>query len=282
MTLLTSLRQRIRAARTRRTFWNRIEQEKRALEALEFHPKVLARATCMIVVSTGRTGTTWLANTLASDARALVHHEPIRREQLAWAAAFNDPDAAAGYTEFRLRYIQRDIQSHPGRIYVECNGALRRHGKDIKSRCPNVYLPLIIRDGRDIVASVMQRPSLTEADPVLRSVASGNSVLGRRWSSLDKFQKICLLWRVENEYALQYADKVVRFEDMMSDYQAFHDCFCQPTGIHVDAGLWSSRSRVKDDANCSTRRYGWAEWNGEQRGFFRAECGALMTSFGYW
>jgi hypothetical protein len=279
--MLATLLHRVRATALRRAFWRDIATDAKALKQVFPDLTAIRDSSFTLVVSTGRTGTTWLAKALAHDSCAVSRHEPIPREQFAWAAALNESSSANAYADYRVRYIRRALDLQAAKVYVECNGALRRHGFEIKERCPRAYLPMIIRDGRDIVNSVMQRASLTEADPIYWSVRQRNNALGRPWSSLSKFQKACLIWRFDNEHMLEYADSIMRFEDMISSFEVFRDTLCRPLGLEIDREHWASRSRVVENANQSPRLRGWDHWTTEERDFFRDECGSLMSRFGY-
>lgn len=269
-----------RAMGAYRAFWKRIEQDRVALDRQFRDASFPPSQRLMIVVSTGRTGTQWLANTLNLAADGVAVHASIKAEQFAWVRAFNNETTTAHYCDFRVKYLKRAALMSSGRAYIECNSALRRHVQVLRARVPTLYIPHIIRDGRDSINSVMHRKSLTSQDPIAWCVRSNLCRDGRCWRAMDKFQRACWIWRIDNEYLTRFADRTIRFEQMITDFDLFHHVFCEPHGIELSASSWGARLGLRENLNKRKTLTGWHEWTVSQRRFFEQECGALMSQFG--
>ncbi len=236
----------------------------------------------MLIVSTGRTGTTWLAKLRSTIPGVAAAHEPIKHEQFAWAKAFSDVGTARSYAEFRMRYIRAEYLRLGCSVYVEANGALRRHVQALKQIDPSIYIPHVVRDGRDIVSSIMNRPSITVADPFHHFYDDSLcNFLGGEVPPQSKFEKVCWLWRIENEFMAEHCDHTVRFEDMMTDYTVFSKAFCEPIGVALSYDRWSRSLRKVENATKVVAFPGWEGWSDEHKKYFLDCCGDAMRKFGY-
>lgn len=258
-------------------FWRNVERMSKVLPPLDSS----RIGTVMIIVSTGRTGTTWLAKLLATIPGVLATHEPVRHEQFAWAKAFSDVGAARRYAEFRMRYIRAEYLRLGCSVYVEANGALRRHVQALKQIDPSLYIPHVVRDGRDLVTSVMNRPSITVADPYYHFHDITGEFVGGAVSPQTKFEKACWLWKIENEFMAEHCDYTVRFEDMMTDYGVFCKAFCEPIGVTLSYDRWSKSLRKVENATRDVAFPGWEGWSDEHKRYFLDCCGDAMRKFGY-
>jgi hypothetical protein len=150
----------------------RIKTHKLYYQFIRFLPypkqKVLATLNSkdiFILVSTGRTGTTLFANMLNSIQGCCVEHEPVPNEQFFHRKCFEDPDSSDKYVkDFRLKEIYFRIKNMPVSRYGEVNGALRRNIKEIKETLPGTRIVHIVRDGRGVVSSILNRDTLTNKD----------------------------------------------------------------------------------------------------------------------
>lgn len=269
----------IKSIRMRKVFWHNIKKDYSFLE--NTHKNRIHSTPVMLIVSTGRTGTTWLANTLSSIDNVVARHEPIPNEQFAWSAAFNDASSALWYAKYRVLYIEREIYNSSANVYIEANGAIRRHIQALKTLAPEIYIPHVIRDGRAVVTSIMNRNSITEKDPYFWAVDKKRCLGQKCWGEMNKFEIACSLWKIENEYMLKNADHTVRFEDMITDYSSFSDAFCNPVGIKISYDEWYERTRFADNKNKKKTFPGWGGWSKDQKQFFLECCGEMMERFDY-
>lgn len=237
------------------------------------------------IVSTGRTGTKWLASVLNYSDKALVEHEPIPTESWAHKEAVRDLNAAARYIkEFRRKEIYLRVAGRRSSIetYGEVNGTLRRHIEPILEYIPGVVLLHLVRDGRDVVRSIVSRRTYSGNHPVYHDFQPPIvDEYSERWNELSEFEKVCWLWQWENRYMRQHIDQCARFEDILSSYTLFRKQILEPLGLEAEETIW--QAAVQRPKNI-TREYTigpWEDWTPEQREQFICICGEEMQEYGY-
>jgi len=242
----------------------------------------LGKTRICIIVSTGRTGTAWIAKLINSSLGVHAVHEPIMHEQIAHAEALSRPESIEKYANFRIRYINAQCAKGSWDVYVEVNGALRRHVHAIKNICPQIYMPHVIRDGRDVVSSIMNRPkSLTIRDPCYFFVNGHVADIDNQWSKLSKFEKACCLWNSDNEYMSKYCDATIKFEEMLSDYDKFVEILCDPIGILIERDKWKKSLNQIENSNKKITFPKWEHWSSKEKSAFFEICGKTMEKYGY-
>ena len=237
------------------------------------------------VVSTGRTGTKWIAEVLNLNKDALVEHEPIPVETWAYKAAVGNLIVAEKYIrKFRLKEIYlRVARQHPDlKIYGEVNGMLRRHIESILKHIPEVKLIHLVRDGRDVVRSIMSRRTYSGKHPVFYDFQPPKiDEYSGRWNDLSEFEKVCWIWQWENKYMREHIDLYARFEDIISSYALFRNQILEPLSLELEETVW--QATVQRPKNV-TKRYGlgkWEDWTIEQKEQFIHICGKEMQEYGY-
>lgn len=247
--------------------------------------KLLNEKEFFLLTSTGRTGTTLFANMLNSVDDYYVEHEPVLSEQYYHKLAMEDPAASFKYIEeFRLKETCLRIRRQENcRRYGEVNGALRRHLEAINLFVPNCKMVHVIRDGREVVSSILNRTTLTAQDKIYGELMPHESVIDRqRWKAMSRFQKIVAIWNFENSYMSQHCDFTVRFEDLISQYEYAKTKLFEPLAIPVDFRTWQRfvgekvNSRKKNED-----KFSYLNWGEDQKRFFWEECGEQMQAHGY-
>lgn len=131
------------------------------------------------ILALGRSGTTFLAKLLHQIPNTVVFHEPVQEDFKAYREAFNNPLAAKWYIHtFRKKEIYlRMRENHHVKSYGEVNSALRRHVEALKRAFPQATFIHLVRDGRDVVRSMMSRRTMQLDDPHTRGVMPHNQTL---------------------------------------------------------------------------------------------------------
>jgi hypothetical protein len=239
----------------------------------QYHP--------FLILSTGRTGTRWLANLLNQIPGACIMHEPMPYERYAHAQAFMYPETAKKYlTEFRLLEIALRCRSQNPVIYGEVNGNLRRHAAAFKELIPDIQIIHLVRAGHEVVRSMMSRTTFTAKDD-RNLIPPAVAIAPQIWAEMSRFEKICWLWSYENSYLRHHADVSVKFEDIISDYSLFKAQILTPLGLSLDQPVW--QKAVQHPQN-QTKEYAlgsWEEWTPEQRQQFIRICSQEMAANGY-
>lgn len=236
-----------------------------------------------IITSTGRTGTTLFSQILNSIPGNYVVHEPIPCEQFYHVQALMYPDVAKEYLKkFRLREMAYRIRQERCLRYGEVNGALRRHIVALKEVSPFFKIIHIIRDGRDVVTSILNRNSMTVRDKIcFRMIPPQKDISPDEWFSMKRFQKICWMWAYENNFMRENSDLSIRFEDLISKYDYFKNKLLRPLEMDINYKIWKQFTERNVNATQGKKMYAYATWANNEKEFFWNTCGKEMEVFQY-
>lgn len=246
--------------------------------------KIISEKKPFLITSTGRTGTTLFAKMLNSVPGNYVVHEPVPEEQYYHMKALTNHNLALLYIKnFRLSEMAYRINKTDCTRYGEVNGALRRHIVALKEAAPFFKFIHIIRNGRKVVTSVLNRGTLTSTDRIYsQMVPPKEDIHPEEWNKMNRFQKICWIWAYENEYMRKYCDSSVRFEDLISTYDYFRQNILIPLGLTIDYEIWKKFVLMPINTNRQVvKKNSYNGWTDEQKAYFWKVCGSEMKLFGY-
>lgn len=152
------------------------------------------------IFSLGRSGTQFLSRLLNNDPKAKVLHEPLRRDTLEYAKSFNEEYSYNKYIEgFRKKYILSNGSDQKIKVYGEVNSLLRRHCAAIMTNIPNVKGLYLIRDGRDVVRSMMSRGAMSNNWFYNTIIPPNDDPSFSTWHHWGRFEKCCWFWASEKD-----------------------------------------------------------------------------------
>ena len=233
------------------------------------------------ITSTGRTGTTLFARIIDSSDGFFARHEPVLNEQFFHRKAIESPSFSDKYIfGFRMKEI---FLTAPGYPYCEVNSAIRRFAASIKKYDEGIPIIHVVRNGKDVVSSVLNRDSLTDRDPVYYGMVPHASFIENgRWERMSRFEKICYMWSEENKWLSENSDITVRFEDIIKDYGCFKSLICDRIGVSVEEKDWEkicgelvNQNRHYDESNKPEN------WSLEDKNKFSKLCSDQMHFYGY-
>jgi sulfotransferase family protein len=235
------------------------------------------------ILAIGRSGTTFLAHVLNLCPDAAVFHEPIRSDIDAYRRAFFSPADAERYiSSFRKKEMYLRTRDRDFTVYGEVNSLLRRHYHALSRRFPGAGFLHLVRDGRDVVRTMMSTDALKpgfmwtwwlrphESDPFFE-----------RWSTMDRFAKLCWYWRVENQHLRTSIGNTVKFEEVIRDYGCFERRILRPFGLEMPESVWKQQTSVQRNATTTYQLPHWREWDAEHTRTFESICGDEMRANGY-
>jgi hypothetical protein len=274
---------------TFRNYFNSHLRYRRTIELIPVSEKTIVQWISMkrifFVVSTGRTGTKWLADLLGRCANVLVEHEPVPLETFAHKVAVGNTLSAEKYiAKFRLKEIYLRVASkHPElNVYGEVNGALRRHIVPIRTYIPEVRMIHLVRDGKDVVRSIMSRGTYSGKHPVYHDFRPPKvDRFSERWEELSEFEKTCWVWQWENQYMRQHIDQCARFEDITSSYEFFEKQILEPLDLDLRENAWKTEAKRPQNVSSKYALGKWDQWTSEQKDQFAHICGEEMEHYGY-
>ncbi len=235
------------------------------------------------ILAIGRSGTKLLANLLSMGYGAVVYHEPVPEDYQAYLRAYQIPKDSSSYiNNFRKKEIYLRARRKKPKIYGEVNSLLRRHVVALKESFPNAILIHLIRDGREVVRSMMSRNTFSTYDKNTHGVSpKHNDQFINKWEEMDRFSRICWYWQSENAYLRENLPPAVKFEDIILNYDLFKEKILDPCSLDIPWNTWNNL--VNQPMN-KTRTHAlppWKEWSIERKKIFQNICAEEMKANGY-
>jgi hypothetical protein len=224
----------------------------------------------VFIVGCGRSGSKSLATALSKQLRAIVLHEPEPNLFEEYASLYEHENRARSHEILETRKFPAIRRLARNEQYVEINGALTPCIPELLVAGARVIL--LVRDGRDVVRSIMDRhhyrePLVSRYPPPVGAMPS--------WRAMSRFAKVCWLWNLVNITALRYlraatpkAQLVVRLEDLIAGQT--HN-LCEFFGI-------SQLQLPVQNRTESPRFPCWPLWSGTQRHEFVRFAGRAMKA----
>lgn len=236
------------------------------------------------ILSLGRSGSMFLADLLNKDENNLVLHEPTRLDFLAYIQAFQGAMTNYDYiSEFRKKLIFYRNNLSELSQYGEVNSLLRRHPQTIRQNIPNVKLFHLVRDGRDVVRSMMARWTYTAKDPFANLIRpKPGEKFYNNWPEMNRFEKLCWYWRIENEHLDEMIGNPFHFEKLISDYHYLKENLLDPLELNISQKDWLDKINVPKNSTTKHTIPHWKKWNTERNEQFDYICGDLMKKFDYY
>lgn len=249
------------------------------------------------ILGMGRSGTNFLAAMLSrSKSRinlidaikrrypnALLFHEPIDEDFDALVGAHESYDSALQYfRNVRLEKMLELIEGHDFRHYGEVNSNLRFHAKAIKVILPRARLLYVVRDGREVVRSIMARLHYTaDSTSHFNLQPLPSDPLYESWEGLSRFAKVCWLWADANRRLAEDVPDWVKFESLIGNYDYFRRNLLNFLGLEMSEPRWRALVGVPTNITKQFTFPPWQEWDTSQRAAFDAICGEQMARYGY-
>ena len=235
------------------------------------------------ILAMGRSGTNFFSQLLVKSKNAYIVHEPIRSDFKAYKEAFFSEKKAFKYFKtYRKKEIYLRAKPKNMEVYGEVNSVIRRHCIAIKKIFPKANIYHLVRDGRDVVRSMMARKTMTNEDPITKSIKPTEvNPWYDKWVSMNRFEKLCWYWDVENRYLHENIDTIIHFEKLISDYQYFNKNLLSPLNLEIPKEKWEKE--VKSPKNI-TKKHAiphWNDWDAEKLESFNKICGETMKNLGY-
>ncbi len=179
----------------------------------------------IFVLSTFRSGSTFLADFLSEElAFAQVAHESNVNDYWSYPKILRDEKFAEKYyREYRKSDLYQRLLPEK-KMYIEFSPFMVLHGKALRIVLPGIKILHLVRNGRDVVRSLMAREVLGPKDPMLRIIQPPeDDPYFSVWRAMSRFEKICWKWQYENKLLREHADHIVQFEGLITDYAYFKE-----------------------------------------------------------
>jgi Sulfotransferase family len=243
----------------------------------------LNNTTIFFLLGLGRSGTEFFAKLLNKANHTIVYHEPVIEDFSALVKAHqSQKDALTYMKKFRKKAIYILGKKEGVKIYGESNSNLRFHAKALKSTIPNVKIIHVVRDGRDVVRSIMaQKHYLNDEKGHYNIIPASDDPLFTEWHGLSRFEKICWLWADANRKVCEFADKTLNFEKLIGDYSYFKENIVDYLGIEISEDCWKGEVNRPKNITKKHSMPHWTEWEDEVTNMFWRICKDEMYHYGY-
>jgi hypothetical protein len=255
------------------------------------------------VTGFGRSGSKFLATLLNLAPEAKVEHEPFADDYRYLPIAYygGARKALGTYLRSRRQLIESGL-SKDVQLYGETNSLLRYFIDDLPVVFDNPEVFLLIRNGRDVVRSCFVRSVYTPKSLHAHVLPKDDDPWADEWSRFSRFEQLCWLWQATNNHVGDRIERVLRFEDILSDFDYLSSNLLHPLGLSLSRE--SYRSAVENPVN-TTEQYvggerrrwfglkkhtpmpvkerpvGLPPWDDQMERRFCEICGDTMQRFGY-
>ncbi|MBU0995291.1 MAG: hypothetical protein KJ737_22575 [Proteobacteria bacterium] len=244
--------------------------------------KIIRKNRIIFITGIGRSGTSFLANLLHQQNNILSFHETSGDNQSlidAYCSMSEAYDYIAGY---RKLIIAKRLLLSSGQLYCESNSYLRYHVEILKEVF-NAEIYHIVRDGRLVVRSMMNRNTFTENDKHHTGKISPHKhdPFVNSWNHMDRFEKACWYWTHGNTYLLNKNLPIINFDKSITSYQYFCKQILEPLNIYISLATWEKEINKPKNVSRKFIFPHYDNWSGHQKEKFRNICGPVMESLGY-
>ncbi len=234
--------------------------------------------------SSPRSGTVFLTDFFLSELKGgVVEHEANIVDYPAFTQAIQSQEVALGYFEnFRKKDIFFRTKGEPIDFYGEINPFLRMHAKAIGELIPHAKRFHIIRDGREVVRSVMSRDKLGKKDPMAVNISPpSNDPYYSKWKEMSRFEKVCWQWQFSNRFLRENVPHTVYFKKLRSDYPYFKENILDYLNLDIAEAAWQDYVSQPKNRSAKYRMPHWKDWTQEQTDTFWRICGEEMKAYGF-
>ncbi len=244
------------------------------------------------IISTGRTGTKFLARFINGFDSTLSLHEPhpdFVNLGVDYASGKVSEEKASRRIERGRRVLCKLVKKQGASRYVEPNNRLFSLIDVLEKVFDDIKIIHIVRDGRDYVRSGMSRGWYKEVDIDIRLEASEfeDDEYRDRWEEMSRFEKICWRWQKKDGFiyrSLEGKDNYIRvkFEDIFEgDNYTGLKKICEYMNIPKKEVKRNIELMMDNKIN-ATKEYEiphWSEWGKEMIETFEEIAGEHMKRY---
>lgn len=261
----------------------------------------------VFVLSTGRTGTVFVANLLEQVEGIDARHEPKPSRVLnAWTTAYLEGKVSDKFMAAALASKRRKLADVNKDIYVEMNNFVAGFAGAANDVFENAHIIHIVRDPREFITSLTNRGDDDGIRRLFNKYVPYWAYLpkGVKKHDLTALNRAAYRWVAINQYLSDWGKThpkqyhFFKFEDLFSRSDAHKiDPLLKAIGLTKSrlAGLnYSPQSHYKkprfslldrpiDSTNSSSRQEmaKWPDWSRSDKQKVEQICGPLMKKYGY-
>lgn len=244
------------------------------------------------IISTGRTGTKFLAKFFNQIDNVLATHEPnpdFLNLAINYARNKIDKRTVTNKLELYRRPLARKVNREGKDIYVESNNRLFSLIEPLSTVYNNFKIIHIIRDGRDYVRSGMSRDWYTQNDcePRLKANMFKDDPYFDLWDKMSRFEKICWRWQKKDNFIYEDLKNIdnyirVKFEDIFNNEEhsgLFRIADYIGVSREETKKIIEKMISKKINKNNSYELSKWPQWSKDKKENFKEIAGNHMNNY---
>jgi len=168
--------------------------------------------------------------------------------------------------DYRLYEIYFRMNPHIFKTYGEINPFLRRHCKTLKELMPQARIFHLIRNGKDVLRSLMSRELFAFNDPMAQYIhPSTGDPYNNLWGEMTRFEKLCWMWSADNRMMREHLKHTIKFELLLNDYDYFKTKIIDFLEISIDVDTWNKCVTVVKIHTPKYRMPAYDNWSKQQK-----------------
>ncbi len=255
------------------------------------------------IISTGRTGTKFLASLFNQFEHVIAFHEPrphFLKLGNDFAAGKISSQKAMNKIERGRRITLKELKRQDPKIkvYVEANNRLFSLIPVLLTNFKGCKIIHIVRDGRDVIRSEMNRfENRRHPFPRLKATDFPADPYYEKWNDMSKFERVCWWWQKKDKIIYEAVKKrkncvTIRFEDIFNEKSGYPGMKKIIDFINMDFdghtellnyNLILNSQTMNKKVNKPTDKNvpHWKHWDQNQIKQFKMIAGEHMKKYGY-
>lgn len=244
------------------------------------------------ILSTGRTGTKFLADLLSQLDDVIALHEPKPSRILqAWSSAYAEGRVSDEYMRRVLvakrKRLFRDMDAS---LYVESNHFIDGFVEHINELVQNPMIVHVVRDPRDFITSMINRGNDTGWKLLVNKYVPywAYTAPGYKRTTMTPIEREACHWLGMNRLLSEYGKlhdnyHLFAFEDLFRSEKSLQDVF-RTIGLDDDQINQLDTSRAEKNPSRITGKKAmpsWHDWSDQECQTVQKICGPLMKEYGY-
>lgn len=243
------------------------------------------------IISTGRTGTKFLATFLNRVKHIEARHEPMP-DFLRLGMEFATGRASSIHARKRIvrdrRIVLKKLHKLNAKIYIESNNRLFSLIPVLRTIFKDCKIIHVVRDGRDVVRSGMSRSWYAPDDLFPRIKASDfpeDPYFGE-WGMMSRFEKICWWWQKKDNFIYKSVQNrencmTVKYEDIFDRKNGYPGLIKIMQFLEINSDVISNMDLRKVNETKTYRIPHWSDWEPNLRKQFARIAGEHMDRCEY-
>lgn len=262
-------------------------------ELFEGPPALSSEEQTVFLLSTGRTGTTFMGTVLNRAPGLVARHEP-QPDCFDLGVKFGEGRAPVGFVRRILRanrwWVPNLLKENNARIYFESNQYLFSLVPVLQDIFPGSKFIRVVRDGRDVVRSFFARDLYASSSKYdyPRPDRIEEEPWGDEWEEMTRFERIAWYWQFKDRYIQNSLTDLpsdsalnLKFEDIYDESRNYPGMRSLLGYLGIEDVNWKPWMDRSVRSTTQHELLPWPEWGKKRRERFNRIAGEHLENCGY-